>query len=348
MRDRYPRRLTSPLARAPRSIPWRTLLVLTAAGGVAALLVFHGPNWGEVGHTLTNVEWSWALGAVGLNLTSAIARGLAWRTVVGQAIHRPHPRYLDLFSAFFIGIFVNGILPGRVGEIARIGVLTRKLPRRKGLWPALLGSVAAHRLLEILPSFALIVWVLAAAKVPHWAVAALLAVLAGGSVLFVLGIAGAQRREHETRLDAFGPVRAAVTMVRPGMGIMRAPQPAALAALLQLVAWALQLAAVWTAMRAFDLSLPVTAAALVLALMNVALILPLWPGNVGLQQVAVAAPLVSYGIPYARGFAYGIGLQAIESSVGYVLGIAFLVREGLTPARVWHGSLEVESAGRRS
>ena len=225
-------------------------------------------------------------------------------------------------------------------------MLTRRLPRRKGLWPALLGSVAAHRLLEILPSFALIVWVLAAAKVPHWAVAALIAVLAGGSVLFVLGVAGARRREHVTRLDTLGPVRGAIAMVRQGLGIMRAPQPATLAALLQLAAWALQLAAVWTAMRAFDLSLSVTAAALVLALMNVALILPLWPGNAGLQQVAIAGPLVSYGVPYAVGFAYGVGLQAIESSVGYLLGIAFLLREGLTPARVWHDSLEIESAGR--
>lgn len=69
---------------------------------------------------------------------------------------------------------------------------------------------------------------------------------------------------------------------------------------------------------------------LVLALMNVALIVPLWPGNVGLQQAAVALPLVGYGVAYARGFAYGIGLQAIESSVGYVLGVLFLLREGLT------------------
>ena len=87
-------------------------------------------------------------------------------------------------------------------------------------------------------------------------------------------------------------------------------------------------------MRAFHLSLPITAAAAVLALMNVALILPLWPGNVGLQQAAIALPLVPYGVPYAHGFAYGIGLQAIESSVGYVGGVVFLLREGLSLGRL--------------
>jgi hypothetical protein len=64
--------------------------------------------------------------------------------------------------------------------------------------------------------------------------------------------------------------------------------------------------------------------------MNVATIVPLWPGNVGLVQVAVAAPLVNYGIAYAHGIAFGIGLQAIEASVGIGIGLVFLAREGLS------------------
>ena len=335
----------APSRRSRRRPSWRTPLVLGGAAGLAALLVFHGPKWSEVCAALTGVTWSWVVVAIGLNLASAIVRGLAWRTVVVQAIPEPHPRHLDLFSAFFVGILANGVLPGRVGEVARVGVLTRRLPPRRGLWPALLGSVAAHRLLEIVPSFALIVWVLVAAQIPRWAFAALLSVLAGGSLLFVLGLFGARRQEHGSRLEHLGPVRATVTMVRTGLGVLRTPRPALSAVLLQLAAWVLQLGAVWTAMRAFQLSVPLIAAAVVLALMNVALILPLWPGNVGLQQAAVAIPLVSYGVPYAHGFAFGIGLQAIESSVGYVLGLAFLLREGLTATGLRGKSTGAETAG---
>jgi hypothetical protein len=64
--------------------------------------------------------------------------------------------------------------------------------------------------------------------------------------------------------------------------------------------------------------------------MNVATIVPLWPGNVGLVQIAVATPLVNYGIAYAHGIAFGIGLQAIEASVGIGIGLVFLAREGLS------------------
>ena len=83
-------------------------------------------------------------------------------------------------------------------------------------------------------------------------------------------------------------------------------------------------------MRAFQIDEPLAAAGLVLVLMNVATIVPLWPGNVGLVQIAVATPLVNYGIAYAHGIAFGIGLQAIEASVGIGIGLVFLAREGLS------------------
>jgi uncharacterized membrane protein YbhN (UPF0104 family) len=317
----------------PRARLLHGLVVALAAAAVAALLAFHGPDWGAVGHSLTEMRWSWALAAVAINLASALVRGLAWRTVVVQAIAPPHPRLLDLSSAFFVGIFANGVLPGRVGEVARVGVLVRRLPGRRGLWPPLLGSVVAHRLLEIFPSIGLILWVLAAARIPGWGRTSLLAVLGLGIVLFVAGLLLARRHEHG-EVPGAGRIRALAAQVRVGLGVLRRPLPAAQAIALQTAAWALQLAAVWTAMRAFGIALPVIAAAAVLALMNVALILPLWPGNVGLQQAAIALPLVPYGVAYAHGFAYGIGLQAIESSVGYVGGVVFLLREGLSLGRL--------------
>ena len=89
-------------------------------------------------------------------------------------------------------------------------------------------------------------------------------------------------------------------------------------------------------MFAFRIDEPLAAAALVLVLMNVATIFPLWPGNFGLVQAAVALPLVSYGIAYPHGFAFGIGLQAIEASVGVGVGVIFLAREGLSFAMLRH------------
>jgi hypothetical protein len=85
-------------------------------------------------------------------------------------------------------------------------------------------------------------------------------------------------------------------------------------------------------MRAFGIHAPLPAAALVLLLLNVAILFPLWPGNVGLYQAAVAAPLIRYGVATTLGVAFGVGLQAIEASVGIGIGMIFLAREGLSYA----------------
>jgi uncharacterized membrane protein YbhN (UPF0104 family) len=98
----------------------------------------------------------------------------------------------------------------------------------------------------------------------------------------------------------------------------------------QSLGWFFQLLAVWAAMRAFGIHQPLAVAGVVLVLMNVATIFPLWPGNVGLLQAAIALPLRQYGVAYGTGFAFAIGLQAIEASVGVGIGLVFLAREGLS------------------
>jgi uncharacterized membrane protein YbhN (UPF0104 family) len=313
----------------------RAGLIAVAAAGVIALLVFHGPNWSKVGHDLAEMSWGWASVAVALNLVSALARAMSWDNVIKEAVPPPHPRLSDVFSAFFVGIFANGILPGRVGEVARIGVLMRRMPKRErpGLWQAFIGSVLAHRILEVFPSIALFGWVLVAAKIRPAARAGLWAVVVAGIAFVVVGVALARRHEQGGVEDK-GRFGALLARAREGLGILRRPVPSLISAGWQTVGWGLQLAAVWSALRAFDIHLPVIAAAAVLAAMNVALILPLWPGNVGLQQAAIVIPLAAYGVGHSKGIAYGIALQAIESSVGYTFGVACALREGLSFKRL--------------
>ena len=68
-------------------------------------------------------RWSWVAAAIGLNLLSVVARSLAWDTAIKQSIAPPHPRFRLVFSAFCVGLFGNAVLPGRVGELARVAVL---------------------------------------------------------------------------------------------------------------------------------------------------------------------------------------------------------------------------------
>lgn len=305
------------------------LVLLLGAAGV--VLWFYGPNWSKLASDFDSVRWNWVGVALGLNLLSIAARALAWKTVIDQAVEPPPPGYRAVVAAFSIGLFANAVLPGRIGEVARVAVLSRRARKRKGVWATLLGTVFAHRVFDLFPVLGLIAFVLATARLPQWAMTTVELFVIVGLALFVLAFLVARRRGHST-LDELGPVRRLIEMARQGLGVMHAPLAAVIAVAFQFVGWGLQLLAVYAAMRAFDIHAPLAAAALVLLLMNVAILFPLWPGNVGLYQAAVAAPLLSYGVATSHGLAFGVGLQAIESSVGIGLGMIFLAREGLSYA----------------
>jgi uncharacterized protein (TIRG00374 family) len=311
-----------------RSTWWRVLIVLALLGVAIVMLWWRGPEWGLVANAFRLVEWRWILAAMGLNLLSVVARALAWRTVIRQAMPGNAPPFGHIFSAFAIGLLANAVLPARTGELARVAVLTRHLPRGRGYTATLLGTVFTHRLFDVIPAMLLVVYVLLTAKIPHWALTSIAIAAALGGILLVLALITARLRKPVA--DELSRLRRLLAMARVGLDVLRSPAGAALAISFQCLGWLLQLLAVWVAMRAFDIDAPLPAAGLVLLLMNIATIFPLWPGNIGLLQAAVALPLVSYGVAYTTGFAYGLGLQILEMSVGVGVGLVFLAHEGIS------------------
>lgn len=306
---------------------FRLAFALGVFAGVVVALWF-GPDWSTVGDAFQGVHWAWVAVAIAINLASIVSRSIAWNLVIEQAMPHP-PRYRLVFSAFCVGLLANAVLPGRIGELARVAVLMRRMERRRRSWATLVGTVVAHRMFDLIPIVLLVLYVLVTAKIPAWAYSSLVAVVSIGTTLFLLAVVSA-RSTGRARLDGVGALRRGIAMAREGLAVMHRPVPASGAICFQVLGWVCQLFAVYTAMRAFDIHEAVPAAALVLLVMNVATIIPLWPGNVGAVQVAIAVPLVSYGVAYANGIAFGFGLQAIEASVGVGIGLLFLAHEGLS------------------
>jgi uncharacterized membrane protein YbhN (UPF0104 family) len=310
----------------------RLLFAVSMLVTIVGLVIWRGPEWDLVGNAFRRVSWNWIAAAIGLNLVSIVIRALAWRTVLTQAMPPDQmPRFSRIFSAFSIGLLGNAVLPGRIGELARVAVLAGDMPRGTGATGRLIGSVFAHRLFDLVPALLLTGYVLATAKIPEWAITSLLIVVVVGVALFLatMLVAGL---EHRPLPEGARALRRLLAMARLGLNVMREPVAAAVAAVLQATGWLLQLSAVWATMNAFGIEEHLPAAALVLLLMNVATIFPLWPGNVGLLQAVVALPLRSYGVPYSTGIAFGLGLQVVEMSVGVGLGLLFLTREGVSLA----------------
>ena len=330
---------------------WRNGWVQTAALVLLTMLAFvvlwwRGPDWGQVWDAFRFVVWSWIVLALLLNVVSTLCRALSWRLTIRQALPaRNQPRLVHVFSSFGVGLFANAVVPGRLGELARVATLRRHLPDAPaGTSAALVGTVFAHRLFDLVPATILVTWVLLTAEVPHWAVVALMIVAAVGFALFTIAWLGARRHQRSMVSDGMGRARHLLGMARQGLSVLNAPVPLLGAILLQCLGWLLQLLAVYAAMKGFGIDAPLPAAGLVLVLMNIATIVPLWPGNVGLVQAAVALPLRNYGVPYATGFAYGLALQGLEMACGIGLGLIALAREGVSVAMLRRMQDEEQSA----
>lgn len=310
--------------------PWaRGILVLASLVAALLALWWRGPEWDRVYHAFDFVQWRWVVVAFVLNLFSVLARTISWNLTIRQALPEPHPPFSQVFTAFGVGLLGNAVLPARAGELARVAVLRRHLDHGRGTSATLLGTVFAHRLFDLFPVAFLVLYVLSTAKIPHWAVSGL--VILGLVGLALLAVALLSARRHQRTLDSGSTAAQRLfLMARQGLAVMRTPGAAVAAICFQTFGWALQLLAVWTVTEAFSMDVGMPAAALVLLLMNIATVFPLWPGNVGLLQAAVALPLVQYGVAYGTGFAFGLVLQALEMSVGVGVGLVSLAREGLS------------------
>ena len=167
--------------RLPRSRAARLVLVLVPIAALVGLAVWRGPDPGPVERAFRAVEWEWVAVAVLINLFSVVVRAYAWSIVIKQAIPPPVAAPPDVFSAFCIGLLGNAALPGRVGELARVAVVTRHVRRRPGTWATIVGTVFAHRLLDVVAAVVLVLLTLYIAPIPDWASPVLAVASASGS-----------------------------------------------------------------------------------------------------------------------------------------------------------------------
>ena len=144
-------------------------------------------------------------------------------------------------------------------------------------------------------------------------------VAVGGTLLYALA------------RGARGRLRSVIDGVVDGNAVLTRPGSVAAAIAAGTVSWVAQIAGIWAALVAFGIHAGLTGAALVFVATTIVQLFPFWPGNVGMFQLGVYAPLVQLcAVPGSTAIAFGVGLQVVEALLGVGLGLVFLAREGLT------------------
>lgn len=303
------------------------LALLLAALAVAA---WQSPELRRVPGALAGVEWTWAGAALAANAVSILLRGSAFAIVLREALPGGGPALRHVMASFAAGVMTNALLPARAGEVARLVVLAPHLPSGNGAWLTAGGAIFAHHLLDAVPQAGVVAFVVYETGIPLWAIPPLALTVGAGTVLLLAAVVWVRRRGLVETRGGTGRVATLARRLEVGLTVYRSPAPALAALLLQIGGWTAELGGILFAFRAFGIDAPLASAGAVLLLSNIATLLPFWPGNVGVFQAAVAAPLLASGVGLAHALLFGIGLQAIEVTIAIALGIPALAYEGVS------------------
>ena len=211
-------------------------------------------------------------------------------------------------------------------------IVVRHSGRRWDALPVVVGTSCRRTILNVLALTVLGVISLTSVDLFPDNHTVLLAGLAGVVLALVLAAgAPAVRAARDGR--RVEQLKGLADQLRMGLAVFRRPRLAAIASAGQFGAWALQIAAVYLLLAALHLSEQTgfMGAVAVLFAVNVTLLLPVTPGDVGVYQAVAAAVLhTGWQVPFSTGVAFGVVLQAVELVAALVMGVAALLLEGLS------------------
>jgi uncharacterized protein (TIRG00374 family) len=314
-------------------------------------LTFRGTDFGALHAALGRSNY-WTLIPALVVLGAAIfLRAIRWRLLISPE-HRPSTSIVT--SALLVGYLFNSILPARAGEAIRIVIVRQRAGTPKF---ELLGTVVAERAMDVLT---LLLFLFAIAPVipsTEW----LPRVVALGAVLFVVTagvcIVFAVYGERPARvlLRPLGVLPmmsrdridlAAANLVR-GLSAFRRPAIAFPAFALTAASWLLIAFASWICMRGFELRLGFSAAVLVVAAINLAMVLPSGPAGIGVFEAATLTALRPFDIDRAQGLSYALVLHGLNVLPFIVLGYLALQHHALVRGKRAPGGEAAAAAAER-
>lgn len=324
----------SPAPEAPaagrRALRWILALLTLALLAHLATRV----TWREVWATAAAASPAWLIAATVVNLATPAVRGARWWLFLRPAGSSSLTLAL---RATYVGSGLNNLVPASGGDAARALLVARRSMMHAA---TALATLAVDRLVESATYLTLALLAPAVVPVPaivrRGAVTAAL-ILAAVLVVSVTGARVARMRAGSTRIPSSrrGRLRVQVGRFFTGVEELATARRVTAAVVLSLIAWTLQ--AITYHLTALATGLPVSFAASALAMLavNLAFMLPLTPGNLGVFQAVYALVMVAFGSSGSAATATALLLQGLQilpmTALALVLGPDLLLRRRYAP-----------------
>lgn len=311
-------------------------------------LAFQGQNWNEIAKAFGQVDYRWLVPAGLLILTDYVFRAWRWGIILKPAARRSLPMSI-LFPVLLLGFAANNVFPARAGELWRMWGLSHRTQLRKTV---ALSTLIVERVFDGLTLLFLLA--LAGAVYPisgetrliEYGMTALFVGVLIGLLLFLFFEGWTLRVAARLMWPVPDALRERLlgVMERFAKGLHALRQPRALLGIIgtSLIAWGCQALSFTMILLAFGYGETLPPAELfgisilMLALINILIMIPSGPGNVGTFEAAGLLALTIAGIATVREEAIAIVIvtHVLQWLLVTGLGVLIATREGITLAKL--------------
>jgi hypothetical protein len=296
-----------------------------ALSALALWLALRKTSLEQIGDVLSHVHWRWIPLMVSLKAAVLVVKAQRWKCELRAMAPG---RYVGTFRAIGLGYFGNIVLPFKLGELLRVGLLRRHNPD-VGVGDAL-ATIAAERALDGAILALMVAAVLPAVEVPAWVMSSTIFLLAAMLGVIALAMLTPLHRFFLTRLPetgALGLGRKIIVALTRGTAVLRQPRPLAVASAYTALAWLGEALVFYAAVLALDVPIGFTGALVVTLLMSVGLLVPSAPGQIGTHQALSVLFLVPFGVDETTAVSVSFLLQAVALTTLGAIGGYVLIRE---------------------
>lgn len=303
-------------------------------------------------NALSSAQYIYVVPCLVLLVLALLPRALRWQVLLNGEL--PLVRAFHIMNVAYL---VNGVLPLRIGEVARIYLASRGKDAVPMLQSA--STVVLERLLDLLAIVMLMSLALANGPIPDELRVAGgftgLIALAGFVVLVVLG-RNRQLLHHilDYLTERFAMLqrlnlRSGLDQVLDGLAPVMRPRVLLWSVGLTIVSWLLSVMAGYVLMFAFYEEASWTTTALYISAAAFAIALPAVPGNIGTYELAIMLALNATGYTeYSTGLAFAVMVHAVNVFVHASTGVIGFVAEGVSLGQLTDGVRRMQNVPQES
>jgi uncharacterized membrane protein YbhN (UPF0104 family) len=275
---------------------------------------------------LASVDVRPALLAVLVHVGRLACTSMAWRNVLAAAYSEERVPRLSIFGAYLAGVGINAIIPVRAGDVVRVVLAHRAIP--KSTYTTIVSSTFVLSLFDMAAASLLLVWAATTQDafpgigslpdLPSFEFAWLLdhpltADLVLAALFIVLVGLGFWLQDHV--VNFWARVRQPFVVFRPASRYFRG------VAAWQAGDWALRLVTIWYMLDAFDIPQTLGNVLLVQVSVSVATLVPLTPAGIGSEQ-AFLLYVFRGTVESSKLLAFSVGMKLTIVASNVVMGFA--------------------------